>query len=191
MPLTFGDRRIAVIGLGNVLMGDDAFGPYVVRELQARYAFSDDVDVQDLGTPGIDLTAQLGGLSALILVDTVKSAGAPGELRTHRRDDILRHAPPPRLSPHDPSLKEALLMAEFAGGGPSEVLLVGVIPESVATGVGLRAPVRAAVDGALEAVVRELERLGAAPRPLPPGQAADIWWEAEEARLDVAPTVPA
>lgn len=181
-PLASSERRISVIGLGNVLMGDDAFGPYVVRELQARYTFPGDVDVQDLGTPGIDLTAHLAGLGALILVDTVKSAGAPGELRTYRRDDILRHPPQPRLSPHDPSLKEALLMADFAGGGPAEVLLVGVIPESVATGVGLRTPVRGAVDGAVEAVVRELERLGAPPRPLPPGDRPDIWWEADEAR---------
>jgi hypothetical protein len=82
-------------------------------------------------------------------------------------------------------------MADFAGGGPREVLLVGVIPESVATGVGLRAPVRAAVDRAVDAVVRELERLGVPPRALPAGQPPDIWWEAEQARRIVASTFPA
>jgi hydrogenase maturation protease len=69
--------RIGVIGIGNVLMGDDAFGPHVIRVLQAGYAFAPGVDVQDMGTPGLDLTAYLAGLDALVLVDTVKSAGAP------------------------------------------------------------------------------------------------------------------
>lgn len=174
--------RISVLGLGNVLMSDDAFGPHVVHELQARYTFAEGVDVHDLGTPGMDLTAHLHGLGALVVVDTVRSAGAPGELRTYRRDEILRHAPQPRLSPHDPSLKEALLMADFAGGGPLEVLLVGAIPQTTATGVGLSPAVRAAVGRAVDAVVAELERLGAPAVPLPAGRAPDIWWETEEAR---------
>jgi hydrogenase maturation protease len=110
-------------------------------------------------------------------------------LREYRRDEVLRHPPQPRLSPHDPSLKDALLMADFAGGGPRELLLVGVVPGSVATGVGLHPDVRAAVDGAVAAVALELERLGAGPRPRPAAPAADIWWEAAEARPPAGPRI--
>lgn len=170
-------RAASVIGLGNVLMGDDAFGPYVVRVLHARYAFPAEVEVVELGTPGLDLTPYLAGVRALIVVDTVKSQGAPGELRTYRKAEILRHAPQPRLSPHDPSLKDALLMADFAGQGPAEVLLVGAIPESTETGVGLRPCVRAAVEAAVEAIVRELDRLGVPARPLDEPREAEVWWE--------------
>ena len=169
--------RVAVVGIGNVLMGDDAFGPYVIRVLQARYAFAREVDVQDLGTPGLDLTAYLTGLTALILVDTVKSKGAAGELRAYRRGDILRHAPQPRLSPHDPSLKEALLMAGLAGGGPEDVLLVGVVPGRIATAVGLSDEVRAAVEPAVAAVRAELNRLGLPAHPLGLPAPPDVWWE--------------
>ena len=168
---------MAVVGLGNVLMGDDAFGPYVIRVLQAGYAFPPEVEVQDLGTPGLDLTAYLTGLTALILVDTVKSPDEAGELRTYRRPDILRHAPQPRLSPHDPSLKEALLMAGLAGGGPEEVLLVGVVPGRITTAVGLSAEVRAAVEPAVAAVRVELDRLGLPARALQPPAPPDVWWE--------------
>jgi hydrogenase maturation protease len=171
------DARVGVAGIGNVLMGDDAFGPYVVRELQARYSFPPEVELRDLGTPGLDLTAYLEPLTALILVDTVKSTGAAGELRGYRRPDILRHAPLPRLGPHDPSLKEALLMASLAGGGPGEVLLVGVVPAGVATGVGLSAEVRAAVPSAVAAVVAELDRMGLAARAQEAPALPDIWWE--------------
>jgi len=176
--------RVGVIGLGNVLMGDDAFGPWVVQTLLAEYEFPDGVSVEDLGTPGLDLMPYLADLEALVLVDTVRSEAPPGTLRLYRRDDILRHAPQARLSPHDPGVKEALLTAEFAGRGPRDVLLVGAVPADTAMGVRLSPALRAAVSPAVSAVLRELERLGRPPvrraSPLTP----DIWWE-NEPRADV------
>lgn len=170
--------KVAVVGLGNVLLGDDGFGPHVVQVLLAGWDFEPDVAVHDLGTPGLDLAPWIHGVEALILVDAVRSEASPGTLRLYRRDDILSHPPGPRVSPHDPGLHEALLAAELAGCGPREVLLVGVVPQSCALGPGLSAPVRSAVAAACEAVIAELHRLGRpATRRRRPGQ-PDLWWEA-------------
>jgi hydrogenase maturation protease len=170
-------RPVGVVGLGNVLMGDDAFGPWVVQLLLAEHVFPDEVSVHDLGTPGLDLVPWVTDLEALVLVDTVRATVPPGTLRLYRRDEILKHPPQTRLSPHDPGLKEALLTAEFAGRAPREVLLVGAVPEQTEMGVGLSAPVRGAVEPAAGEVLRELERLGyAAARREPPGR-PQIWWE--------------
>jgi hydrogenase maturation protease len=170
--------RVGVIGLGNVLMGDDAFGPWVVQTLVAEYEFPDGVSVEDLGTPGLDLVPYVTELEAVVLVDTVRSDAPPGTVRLYGREELLEHAPPARLSPHDPGVKEALLFAEFAGPGPREVLLVGAVPETRAMGAPLSPTLREAVPRAVAAVLRELERLGcpAVPRagPRPPR----IWWEA-------------
>jgi hydrogenase maturation protease len=170
--------RIAVLGLGNVLMGDDALGPWAIRRLQARHEFPPDVSVEDLGTPGLDLVPFVAGHEAVILVDTVSSEGAPGELRLYRRDQILRHPPTPRVTPHDPALKETLLSLEFAGGGPAEVLLVGVIPGRVDMTVGLSEAVRDALPAVEAAVLDELRRLGAPAVAREAPLAPDIWWEA-------------
>ncbi len=169
--------RITAIGLGNVLMGDDAFGPWVVQSLLAGYDFPGGVAVEDLGTPGLDLMPWVTDLEALVLVDTIRSDATPGTLRLYRRDDILKHPPQPRLSPHDPGVKEALLTAEFAGRGPREVLLVGAVPETTAMGVRLSPALRAAVPAAADEVLKELERLGrpAERRSVP--LSPDIWWE--------------
>jgi hydrogenase maturation protease len=171
-------ERVGVIGLGNVLMGDDAFGPWVTQVLLAEYEFPDGVSVEDLGTPGLDLVPYVMDKDALVLVDTVRSDAPSGTIRTYGRAELLQHAPQARLSPHDPGVKEALLSAEFAGRGPRELLLVGAVPLTTAMGVGLSAPLRAAVPRAVEVVLEELERLGRAPvrraSPAPP----DIWWEA-------------
>jgi hydrogenase maturation protease len=168
---------IAVVGLGNVLMSDDALGPWVVQVLLAGYDFPEAVSVLDLGTPGLDLMPFVAGREALILVDTVKSSGAPGTLRTYRKDEILRHPPQPRLSPHDPGVKEALLTADFGGVGPREVLLVGVVPGQTTMGTSLTPAVREAVPRAVEEVLAELGRLGAPARPRAAPGEPDVWWE--------------
>ena len=108
------EARVAVIGLGNVLLGDDGFGPHVVQVLLAGWDFPEGVAVHDLGTPGLDLAPWIHGLDALILVDGVRSEAPPGTLRLYRRAEVLSHPPGPRVSPHDPGLLEALMAAELA-----------------------------------------------------------------------------
>ena len=169
---------IRVLGLGNVLMGDDGFGPYVVEALTAAYEFTPDVAVIDIGTPGLDLAPFLMGADVVIVIDSVRSDGEPGALRTYSREALLQHAPPQRLGPHDPGFKQSLLTLDFAGLGPREVTLVGVIPQTTAPCARLSPPVRASIAGAVEAVVCEIERFGARPvarsSPLPLAP----WWEA-------------
>lgn len=170
---------IRVIGLGNVLMADDGFGPYVVHALHAAYEFPPEVSVIDVGTPGLDLTPYLMHADKLIVVDTVRSDGPAGTIRCYRKDDILRHAPLPRLGPHDPGLKETVLALDFDGSGPDEVLLVGVIPEKTEASPRLTNAVRAVVPRAVSEVLHELERLGAPAAPRPDPQPVKVWWEAE------------
>jgi hydrogenase maturation protease len=171
--------NVRVIGLGNVLMSDDGFGPYAVRVLEAFYELPDEVQVIDAGTPGLDLTPFLLDADVVILVDTVKAPGKPGDIHAFTLQDILKHAPEPRLSPHDPGVKEALLRVAAVGKGPVEVLLFGVVPEWVATGVRLSGSVRAAIAPVIGLAVTELERLGFRPRVRAIPRRPDTWWERE------------
>lgn len=168
---------VTVFGLGNILMADDGLGPYVIKVLEAAFEFPPEVEILDAGTPGMELSTILEDSGALIIVDTVRSDGSGGELRTYRRDDVLKHPPAQRITPHDPGLKETLLVLELQGETPPEVFVIGVIPESVDYGVGLTDSVRSAVPRAIAAIIAELERLGhpAIPRQTPADP--DIWWE--------------
>ncbi|MFZ2493140.1 MAG: hydrogenase maturation protease [Thermoanaerobaculia bacterium] len=155
-------RRIAVFGIGNVLIGDDAVGPSIIRHLDAYYEFPPHVSVEDLGTPSLDLAGRMVGYHSVVFVDAVAAAGEPGELRKYSREEIVRHPPSIRLSPHDPSLKETILMMDLLSDGPEEILLIGVIPKSLEQ-FGLSDEARAAVPAAADAVLGELERLGVTP----------------------------
>jgi hydrogenase maturation protease len=168
---------IRIFGLGNVLMGDDGFGPYVIEALDAVYDFPPDVSLVDLGTPGLDLAPYLIGADAIIVVDTVLSDGAPGSLRRYERDALLAHVPEHRLGPHEPGFMQMLLTLEFAGIGPRDVVLIGVIPKTSEPAARLSPPVQKAVPGALQAVRAELERLGMNPTMRRTPSALAPWWE--------------
>ena len=174
-----GEADVRVLGLGNVLMGDDAAGPWVVEHLRAEYEIGPGASLTDVGTPGLDLVPHIGGARVVILVDTVKSAGSAGELRLFRKEEILKHPPGPRTSPHDPGVKETLLYLDMAGQGPEEVLLVGIVPGRVEKGLGLTPEVAAAVPLAAEAVVAELRRLGIPVERRADAAPARPWWAGE------------
>ena len=169
-------KNVLIGGIGNVLLGDDAVGPYVIQLLEASYTFADNVEIADLGTPALDLTHRIAGRDAVILIDCVTSDGEPGTLQLFRKDEILRTMPEQRLDPHSPALAECLLTAEMLGASPHQLLLIGIVGASFDSGLPLTDPVREAASEAVEAIVTELRHLGIEPvrnpSPLPP----DIWW---------------
>src|SRR5581483_1261918 len=142
-----------VLGLGNVLMGDDGFGPAVVQAFERSYRVGADVAVVDLGTPGLDLTPWLADAARVIIVDTVRAEHPPGTVRVYNEAEVLWHAPSVRVGPHDPGVKEALLALEFAGRGPREFALVGAVPARTELTLDLSSELRAAVPVAVSAVV--------------------------------------
>lgn len=163
-------------GVGNVLLGDDGVGPYVLRLIDAQYDFGPEVRLLDLGTPALDLTHQIVGLHSLILVDSVTSDDPVGTLVRYSKEDILRETPAERLDPHSPALSECLMTASMLGASPEHVLLVGIVGAVYEPGEPLSAAVRQSVQLAIDAVLQELRRLGFSYQkrlvPHEPG----IWW---------------
>jgi hydrogenase maturation protease len=187
-----GGRRIGILGLGSVLMGDDGLGPYAVELLAAHWRLPPEVSVLDAGTPGPDLGDYLIDLDAAIVVDTVRVGGRPalpsrpgqpgrqarpGQLRVFRKDEVMALPTAPRLSPHDPDLRPALLTCELAGRAPAELLLVGVVPDRVELGTELSPAVRAALPAVEAVIVAELRRLGIEPLRRERQAAPVVWWQ--------------
>ena len=170
--------RIGVLGIGNVLMGDDALGAHVLARLQAGWEFPPEVALLEAGTPGAGLSALLREHDAVVVVDALRLRAPPGELRVLDRAELLGARPVLPVSPHEPGLREALLTLDFEGRAPPVVKLVGVVPARVELGIGLSGEVRAAVPAAVEEVLRQLAALGAPARPRPAPGAPDLWWEA-------------
>ena len=122
--------RVSVIGLGNVFLGDDGLGPLAVETFRCEYECGSEVEVVDLGTPGMDLAPYLYERSMVIVVDAVHSDAFQGALSVFCEDDFVSDRARLRISGHDPGLWDALTHLRLAGHAPSELIVVGVTPAS-------------------------------------------------------------
>src|SRR6185437_853729 len=76
--------RILVAGIGNIFLGDDGFGPEVMRHVPQRLA-SPRVQLVDYGIRGVHLAYDLlDGCEALVFVDAIPSRGAPALFMSSR-----------------------------------------------------------------------------------------------------------
>jgi hydrogenase maturation protease len=158
-------------------MGDDGVGPVVARYLETHYAFPAGVTVEDLGTPSLDLPSYLMDHDTVIFIDAVAGNEAPGTIRKFTRAEIVSVAPGIRISPHEPTINDALIVLDFSGNAPRDVVLIGVVPETLDGGVGLSQPVRDAVPAIAAAVVEELGRRGIRVESADCA-ATPAWWDA-------------
>jgi hydrogenase maturation protease len=157
--------KVAIYGIGNILLGDDGVGPAVAHYLDENYCFPNNVTVEDLGTPSLDLPNYLAGFDVVIFMDAVAADAPAGAIRTYTRNEITAVAPGIRISPHEPTINDALIVLDFAGGAPRDVVLVGVVPKTLEGGVALSPEVVEAVDQAAEIVLAELAVRGVHVQP--------------------------
>jgi hydrogenase maturation protease len=169
--------RTLVLGMGSVLMRDDGVGPSALAAFASIYELPAEVELLDIGTPGPELAHRIGGYDALIIFDAIRESSPPGTVRCLKRNEILA-APRlnPRLSPHDPGIKDALLAADFFGDAPRAVMLSGIVPKRIELGTELSAEVAAALPRAAKAAADELSRLGIAVAPRQVPELAEVWW---------------
>lgn len=170
-------KKVLIGGIGNVLLGDDAVGPYVVRLLESQYSFPDGVEIVDLGTPALDLTHRIAGLHAVILIDCVATDEyPPGTILVYDKAEILRVQPAQRLDTHSPALSECLMTAEMLGTSPEQVMLIGVVGLSFHPGSRMSAAVENSAAKVIGAILAELHQLGISYRGQESPLAPSIWW---------------
>ncbi|RLE24185.1 MAG: hydrogenase maturation protease [Acidobacteria bacterium] len=167
---------IRVLGVGNVLTSDDGLGPTVIKHLEAKYTFPEAVEIIEVGTPGLDFTPYLGDAAVVIVLDAVRAKDAPGSVRIWRDEELLKAPPVARTSPHEPGLREALMATELTDSSPGNIVLIGVVPETLEAGTGLSSTVNAAVSEVEALVLNELENLGEAAIPRLEPLEPDLWW---------------
>jgi hydrogenase maturation protease len=173
---------LLVLGLGNVLLEDDGVGASAVAVLRERYTVPSGVRVLDGGTLGLSLLPYLQSADALILVDAVRTDAAPGSLVRLTGDDVAP-AVATRLSPHQVGVADLLDGARWLERYPRQVVLLGIVPESMELAVGLSSRVRAALPSLVEQVIVEAEMLGFDFRPKNADETVAADWTIDVARL--------
>jgi hydrogenase maturation protease len=140
---------VLVAGIGNIFLGDDGFGPEVVRRLGAEPQPAG-VQVVDYGIRGMHLAYDLlAGFELLVLVDALPG-GTPGEVVVLEvgEDDLG----PGDFDAHGMNPVAVLGGLSRLGGSLPPTYVVGSRAMSVTEGIGLSPPVAAAVPAAMAAV---------------------------------------
>jgi hydrogenase maturation protease len=73
-------NKICVIGLGNILLQDDAIGLHVTETIKERYRFEPQIDLLDGGTAGLDLLPLIEHYEKVLFVDAVDAGQPPGAI---------------------------------------------------------------------------------------------------------------
>jgi len=151
---------ILVLGVGNILLHDDGFGPSLLGDLASQYKDTEGlVEFMDGGTQGLALLGRIADRKALVILDAVSTGHQPGSVCVLEGQEVLRFATARSTTAHEGNAGELLATAAFLGELPEKCYIIGVEPKSLKTGVGLSRDVHRSVREALDSAREILDSL--------------------------------
>jgi hydrogenase maturation protease len=151
--------RLLVLGLGNVLLGDDGLGAAAIAAIERDWRLPTGVRLADGGTLGLSLLGLVAETRRLIIVDAVRMDALPGTLVRLDGSDVM-DAVRDRLSPHQVGVADLLDAARLVGCEPDVVILLGLVPAAIELAVERSGAVAAGLPRLVAAIVSEVESLG-------------------------------
>jgi hydrogenase maturation protease len=148
-------RRVLVLGVGNLLMGDEGVGVHAVRALMER-PLPPHVDVVDGGTAGPELLHFVEGYDRVLIIDAVEAGEEPGAILRFTPQDVTSQAGDLAISLHQTEVLEVLALAAYLGRDLPPIVIYGVQPEAMGWSTELSPTVQKRLDALLEAVQEEL-----------------------------------
>lgn len=113
---------LLVLGIGNILLGDEGIGVHAVRMLEGR-TFPDHVQILDGGTGGFHLLSLFQQYKKIIMIDATLDGNLPGTVRLIRPKYAADF--PQTLSAHDIGLRDLVNSSALLGFLP-EIELITV-----------------------------------------------------------------
>jgi hydrogenase maturation protease len=148
-------RRVLVLGVGNLLRGDEGVGVHAVRALTKR-PLPPYVDVVDGGTMGLDLLHFMESYDRVLIIDAVEAGEEPGAILRFTPKDVTSQAGDFAISLHQTELLEIFALAAYLGRDLPPIVIYGVQPEAMGWSTELSATVEKRLDALLDAVQEEL-----------------------------------
>jgi len=129
-------NRINILGLGNVLYGDEGFGVSALNSLQETSTFPDTVHFIDGGTQGIYLLDFIESADAVIVFDALIPLEYDRRVYVYRNDELpdFIHR---KMSSHQMGFSEMLGIAKLHGKMPQQIVMIGAPPKDLELNIGL------------------------------------------------------
>ncbi len=155
------DKKILILGIGNLLWADEGFGVRAVETLHQIYEFPENVKLLDGGTQGIYLVQDVRDADILVVFDAVDYGLPPGTLKRVEDQEVPKFMGVKKISLHQTGFQEVLAMAEMMDDAPDHLLLIGVQPVELDDfGGSLRPQVKAQILPAINVALDYLHHFG-------------------------------
>lgn len=157
-------KRTALLGVGNILEGDDGIAVYATAFLEANYSFVSDITIINGGVEGINLLDVFIEHDRVVILDAIDIEDAPGS---------IYHIPAAELSgyglgsggAHEVGVMQCIDMLILMDKPVPESSVVGIVPQRVEVGIGLSETLADAFDRYIATVLQILGRSGVEARP--------------------------
>jgi hydrogenase maturation protease len=151
---------ILVVGVGNLLLGDEGVGIHAVRELEKR-TLPSHIDIIDGGTAGLGLLDLMKGYERVIIIDAVEGGEQPGTIYRFTPEEVASEAQALPLSLHQTEVLNVLQLATYLGQPLPPIVIYGVQPEAMDWRTELSSTLKASMPQLLDAVLKEASETGA------------------------------
>ncbi|MFH0904214.1 MAG: hydrogenase maturation protease [Methanobacteriota archaeon] len=149
-------KKIVIIGVGNLLMGDDGIGVITAWALM-KEKLPDNVSVFDGATRAFDVLEYMDGADKAVIVDAYRKNGEPGSIykfEFNPKNEIQDEAF--NLSMHDINFLDALKAGREIYDLPSEIVIIGVEPQTLECGMGLSSRLNSMLPVIIDSVKSEI-----------------------------------
>lgn len=153
-------RAPVVLGVGNILYGDEGVGVYAARALEHCYRFTPEVEIVDGATLGFAMIDLFHGPGTLIVLDALATDAHPGSIFRLPAEELLRLGPEMQPTAHEVDPVTLLRLAPLFGE-PPDMVLIGIVPFNASDlAIGLTPPLVAAFDEFVNVTLSELSAKG-------------------------------
>jgi hydrogenase maturation protease len=118
-------KNIKVLGIGNILVGDDGLGPRVLEELEKR-EIPANVELIDAGVGGMAILSWIEDADKIIIIDSVQTGNEPVGTVYRFTDKEMPPSDMFMLSLHDLNLVDTINIGRVVQKMPEEIIIYGV-----------------------------------------------------------------
>lgn len=156
--------KVLLLGLGNLLLGDDGLGIRALELIRESHELPENLHCLDGGVMGLELLSHIEGVTHLLVLDAVQSGKAPGTLVRLEGSEVPK-VMSLKLSMHQFNFEEVLALSLLRGTAPPKLVVWGIEPAVLDSGLALSTVVESHLPELISAVVKELQAWGLILKP--------------------------
>ncbi len=155
-------KPYAIIGVGNLLLGDEGLGIHAVKELKNHEEIKEKADIYEAGTRAFEVLEYMENRKKAIIVDAFRKGEKSGKIHKYviklseLNEDLINNIDVP-VTMHDINFLDAIISGKEVYNLPEEIIIYGIEPEKIHISMNLSDNVRKSLKKLIDLIKEELK----------------------------------